>query len=191
MLDTPRFIRLSSHEKYMSTPSQPTRQRPTVTRSGELLQPRIAGLVLRDLAPCEDERGTLVELMSSSWEVHPDPMVHSYLVIARPRSIRSWAMHRKQDDRIAVIHGSLRWGFFDDREGSSTRGMLNVFTVSEQRRRLIVIPCGVWHAVENVGLVDASFINMPSRAYNHEDPDKLLLPLKNDLIPFAFGPTPV
>jgi dTDP-4-dehydrorhamnose 3,5-epimerase len=161
-----------------------------VNRAGELLEPRIEGLVIRDLIPCEDERGTLVELLSADWGFHPTPVTHTYLVSARPRSIRGWVMHLKQDDRIAILQGAFRWGFFDDREGSASRGRLNVFTFSEQRRRLILIPAGIWHAVENVGLGDASFINMPTRPYDHAAPDKYFLPLKNDLIPFSFGPTP-
>ena len=49
-----------------------------------------------------------------------------------------------------------------------------------------MIPKGVFHAVQNLGQTEAVFINLPTRAYNHEDPDKYRLPLKNDLIPFSF-----
>jgi dTDP-4-dehydrorhamnose 3,5-epimerase len=55
---------------------------------------------------------------------------------------------------------------------------------------LFVIPQGVWHAVKNIGLTDGYFINLPTRAYVHEDPDKYRLPLRNERIPFAFDDTP-
>jgi dTDP-4-dehydrorhamnose 3,5-epimerase len=45
----------------------------------------------------------------------------------------------------------------------------------------------VYHAVQNIGIVDAVFINMPTRPYDHGDPDKLRLPLKNGLIPYSFA----
>jgi dTDP-4-dehydrorhamnose 3,5-epimerase len=45
----------------------------------------------------------------------------------------------------------------------------------------------VYHGLQNVGLVDAVFINMPTRPYDHADPDKFRLPLTNDLIPFDFS----
>ena len=64
--------------------------------------------------------------------------------------------------------------------------MLNVMTFGERNRALIVVPAGVWHAVQNVGEREATFINLPTRPYNYEDPDKFRLPLHNDLIPFAF-----
>jgi dTDP-4-dehydrorhamnose 3,5-epimerase len=47
-----------------------------------------------------------------------------------------------------------------------------------------VIPRGIYHAVQNVGEHDALFINLPTAAYNHSDPDKYRLPIKN--APFSF-----
>lgn len=44
----------------------------------------------------------------------------------------------------------------------------------------------MYHAIQNIGRDEAFFVNMPTEPYNHEDPDKYRLPLKNDLIPFAF-----
>ena len=54
---------------------------------------------------------------------------------------------------------------------------------SEKNRALLVIPRGVYHAVQNIGITDAIFVNMPTRPYDHEDPDKFRLPLKNSLHP--------
>jgi len=99
-------------------------------------------------------------------------------------------VHKKQDDRIFISKGTLRWAFFDDRKDSSTHKLLNIFTFSERNRVLFVIPQGVYHAVQNIGTDDAVFINMPTRPYNHKDPDKHRLPLKNDLIPFSFDDGP-
>ena len=39
-------------------------------------------------------------------------------------------------------------------------------------------------AVQNVGDVDALFVNLPTRPYRHENPDKYRLPLDTDRIPF-------
>ena len=95
-------------------------------------------------------------------------------------------VHRKQDDRLFIMLGSLRVILFDDRPESPTYKMINHFTFSERRRGLISIPMGVFHAVQNVGVVDGYFVNLPTRAYDHVDPDKYRLPLENDLIPFSF-----
>jgi dTDP-4-dehydrorhamnose 3,5-epimerase len=166
--------------------SDPIKDEPTVTPDGESLAPRIDGLIVRPLRGIEDKRGEIVEVYRPSWKVHAEPLVYVYQVLVRPAAIKGWVVHTEQEDRIHVVSGSLRWAFYDDREGSPTRGLLNVITISERNRALLVIPRGVFHAVENIGHREAIFINMPTRAYDHGDPDKYRLPLKNDLIPFDF-----
>lgn len=95
-------------------------------------------------------------------------------------------MHTKQDDRIFTSLGAMRWALFDYRKESPTFGMLNHFLISELNRAIMVVPKGVIHAVQNVGRTDAIFVNFPTLPYNHSDPDKYRLPLKNDVIPFNF-----
>lgn len=51
---------------------------------------------------------------------------------------------------------------------------------------VLVIPRGVYHAVQNVGSGDAYFVNMPSRSYDHENPDKYRLSVASGLIPYSF-----
>jgi dTDP-4-dehydrorhamnose 3,5-epimerase len=166
--------------------SQPKKDPPLATPDGELVGPRIHGMNFRRMRALEDERGDLTELYRPAWGFHPDPLVFVYRVSLRPGYIRGWVVHRKQEDRIVTTDGALTWAFFDDRPDSPTYKLLNVLTFSPLNRTLFNIPIGVYHAVKNVGHVDAVFINMPNRAYDHADPDKFRLPLKNDLIPFDF-----
>jgi len=148
---------------------------------------RISGLVIRPAKTHLDRRGELVEIYNPDWKLHRAPMVYAYQAGIRPGQIKGWVVHRKQEDRIFTSSGVQRWVFFDDRKGSRTRGLINHFTFSERSRVLMIIPIGVWHAVQNVGETEAVFMNLPTRAYNHADPDKYRLPLKNDLIPFNFN----
>jgi dTDP-4-dehydrorhamnose 3,5-epimerase len=159
------------------------------TPEGEIVGPRIHGMAFRRLPPLEDERGDVTELFRPAWGIHRDPLVYVYRVSLRPGAVKGWVLHRKQDDRIAVVDGVMTWAFFDHREESPTYRLLSVLTFSERNRTLFTIPAGVFHAVKNVGQGDAAFINMPNRAYDHADPDKYRLPLRNDVIPFDFrGP---
>jgi dTDP-4-dehydrorhamnose 3,5-epimerase len=172
---------------YMEAVTTPVKDPQTVTPSGERVTPLIAGVTIRSLVTHEDERGDLFEMYDPAWGVHPDPLVYVYQTSLRPGMIKGWIVHEKQDDRIATMIGHMRWVLFDNRPDSSTYRHLNVHTLSERVRSLLIIPRGVYHAVENVGTSDAIFVNMPTRAYDHADPDKYRLPLKNDLIPFDFG----
>lgn len=164
----------------------PRKDLPSVTSDGEPLARRIAGVEIRYATSHADERGEIVEIFNPAWGVSAESLVYVYQAMVRPGITKGWVMHKLQDDRLFLSQGTLRIGLFDARDGSPTHGLLNVFTISDKRRALVVIPRGVYHGVQNVGLVDAIFVNMPTRPYDHSDPDKYRLPLQNDLIPFDF-----
>ena len=75
---------------------------------------------------------------------------------------------------------------YDDGAKSPTYGMVSEIFRSELMRDLMVIPAGVYHAHQNVGSKDALFVSMPTRAYDHADPDVYRLPVENDVIPYKF-----
>ena len=177
-------------ENVMAIIDTPVKDRQTITIKGELLAPRIAGVVVNRRAPVEDARGELVEIYNPAWNLHPDPLAYVYTASLRPGKVKGWVVHHKQDDRIFHMFGVLRWVLFDNRQDSPTYKMVNDFTISEHNRLLVIIPRGVYHAVKNIGTTDAYFVNVPTKAYQHDDPDKYRLPLKNDLIPFSFDSGP-
>jgi len=158
----------------------------TVTKEGKSVAPRIEGVKVRRLTPHEDERGEVMEVYRPSWGFHPDPLVFVYQVRVRPKKVKGWVVHKEQEDRIFNCAGTLRVVLFDSREDSPTYQMINQFVLSERSPSIINFPIGVFHAIQNIGDTDAIFINMPNKPYNHENPDKFRLPIKNDLIPFDF-----
>jgi dTDP-4-dehydrorhamnose 3,5-epimerase len=170
----------------MRHPLEPRQDAPTVTPAGDRLDPLIDGVVIRRLPPQEDKRGELVELYRLGWGLHPEPLVYSYMVTLRPGAIRGWAMHKLQDDRIAVISGFFRWVLYDNRPGSPTYQCLNVLTLSERNRALFTIPAHVVHACQNIGSGEALFVNFPTRPYDHANPDKYRIAHDSGLIPFHF-----
>ena len=126
----------------------------------------------------------------AGWDLHPDPLVYVYQSTLRPGAIKGWIVHEQQDDRLFLNVGVMRWVLYDSRTASPTCGLLNDLVFSERNRALLIIPRGVYHAVQNIGTNDAMFINMPTRPYDHGDPDKFRLPLHNDRIPFDFDAPP-
>ena len=62
------------------------------------------------------------------------------------------------------MSGRLRFGLYDNRQNSPTYQMLNVFTVSNRHRALVVIPRGVYHGIENVGTAEALYLDIPDAA---------------------------
>jgi dTDP-4-dehydrorhamnose 3,5-epimerase len=173
-----------------SLPTKPVQEPQTVTREGQRIAPRIAGVEVRDATTQIGELGETCEIYDPGWGLHPEPLVYVYLGTVRPRRVKGWALHRETDDRIFVAFGALRIVLFDPRDGSPTRGSVSEICLSDRHRGLVVIPRGVWHALENVGETEAVFVNMPTRPYRHEHPDKYNLPLENGLIPYRFEPAP-
>ncbi len=158
----------------------------TVTKEGERLEPLIDGVVWRQAVTHPDERGSLCEVFNPAWDLSDEPLVYVYQITIRPGQIKGFVLHRTYSDRLFFSLGTAKIVLYDDRDGSPTRGLLNELHFGDDNRALLVIPPGVWHAVQNVGTTDALFINCPTKPYDHEDPDKWALPRDTDLIPYSF-----
>lgn len=167
----------------MSTPAKDTQ---TVTPEGESVIPRIDGVSIRMAVTLPDERGEVCEVYNPAWGLHPDPLVYVYQVSIRPGKIKGWVVHYEQDDRLFFSLGVIKVVLYDDRPGSPTRGLINEIVLGERNRGMVTIPRGVYHALWNIGHTEAFFINMPTRPYDHANPDKYRLPINDDAIPYRF-----
>jgi dTDP-4-dehydrorhamnose 3,5-epimerase len=170
--------------------AQPRRDVQTVTPDGRPVGGFIDGVVVRMATTLPDERGEVCEIYSPAWEVSDAPLVYIYQVVIRPRRVKGWVVHYEQDDRLFISLGVVKVVLYDARPGSPTHGQIDEIVLGERNRGLVVIPRGVFHAVQNVGDVDALFINAPTRPYNHAAPDKHRLPLDTDQIPYRFDTRP-
>jgi dTDP-4-dehydrorhamnose 3,5-epimerase len=156
----------------------------TVSGDGDALQEQIDGVSVRRPPTHADARGTLTEIYDLRWGFTEDPLVYVYHVTIRPGQLRGWVVHREQNDRLFAYAGVLKIVLYDARTDSPTYGRINVFHLGGHDRALLSIPCGVYHAVCNVGAEEGAFVNLPSRPYEHDDPDKYRLPIDNDVIPY-------
>jgi dTDP-4-dehydrorhamnose 3,5-epimerase len=160
----------------------------TVTPDGQSIAPRIAGVQIHHPPTHQDDRGTLCEIYNQAWAFDDIPLVHAYLVTVRPGKVKGWAVHGQQVDRYFFCSGSLKLVLYDGRDDSPTKGMINELYFSELNRGIVLVPPGIFHAVENVGITDGLLFNLPSEPYRYEAPDKKTLPLENDLVPYSFAP---
>lgn len=100
--------------------------------------------------------------------------------------VKGWHVHYLHDDRIFISQGSVKIVLFDNRPDSPTYRMINEIYRTDLQRNLMVIPANVFHAHQNVGSTEALFISMPTRPYDHADPDVYRLPVDTDQIPYSF-----
>jgi dTDP-4-dehydrorhamnose 3,5-epimerase len=119
------------------------------------------------------------------WGFADEPLVYVYTVAIPPGQKRGWVVHARQDDRLFISRGAVKVVLYDARPASPTFQVLQEVFSGEFDRTLLRIPAGVFHGVVNLGATDAEFVNMPTRPYIHEQPDKHRLAADTDAIPYT------
>jgi dTDP-4-dehydrorhamnose 3,5-epimerase len=156
----------------------------TVTPGGERLERTIDGVSVRPAITHSDERGSLTEVYDPAWGVSDDPLVYVYEASIHPGQKKGWVVHFEQDDRLFFSVGSAKIVLYDARTESATHGLVQEAFLGAANRGLVKIPAGVVHAVVNVGPDEVRFVNMPTRPYRHERPDKVRFSQDTDAIPY-------
>jgi dTDP-4-dehydrorhamnose 3,5-epimerase len=107
-----------------------------------------------------------------------------YEASIHPGQKKGWVVHFEQDDRLFFSVGSAKIVLYDARTESATHGLVQEAFLGAANRGLVKIPAGVVHAVVNVGPDEVRFVNMPTRPYRHERPDKVRFSQDTDAIPY-------
>ena len=161
-----------------------------VDRDGRLRESLLDGVVLRRTRAVPHEDGHLTEVARTDWPELGNPVVQVHVTTTLEGRIRAWGLHQRSTDRLFVVSGVIRIVLFDGRNASPTYGQFNEFVVSVRAPALLCIPPNVYHGWKNIGTSEASIINMPDRAYDHERPDALDLPWDSEAarrtIPYAW-----
>ena len=142
----------------------------------------IEGVVVKKLRRISDERGWLMEILRSDWEIF-EKFGQVYVTVAYPDVVKAWHMHKKQTDHLACIKGKAQLVLYDGREGSRTKGQINEFIMGEENPLLVKVPPEVWHGFKAIGET-AIVVNVPTELYNYENPDEHRLPPNTDKIPY-------
>jgi dTDP-4-dehydrorhamnose 3,5-epimerase len=172
-----------------TTIPEPKRDGETVTDKGEFIKRLIEGVIVRPAATIPDERGTLTEIINPAWQFGTYPVVYGYQFTINPGRIKGWAIHYETDDQYFHNVGRVKIVLYDDRKDAPTYRMINEFCFTEHNRSFLTIPRGVYHAIQNIGTVEALLLNFPSQPYDYKNPDKYRLPLDTDYIPYRFEST--
>ncbi len=167
-----------------------TQKRSAVDSSGALRVELIEGLRVRRTRPIPHEDGHVTEIARAGLDILDAPVVQVYMTTTLPGRIRAWGLHRQSRDRLFVARGLLKIVCYDGRTDSPTYGAVNEFTVSDRSPALIAVPPNLYHGWKNIGTEEAIVINMPTGAYQYEEPDAWLLSWDSkaaeELIPYRF-----
>lgn len=174
------------HTLYDRLMSQATKDGITVTPQGQPTRQLTHGVTIKRLVTHTDDRGTVTELFDPRWNFHPDPLVFAYTFSIRPGIVKGWNLHKRHEDRYALVSGELELVLFDPRSDSPTFGQVCRIRLSELDRCIVNVPQDIWHADYNIGQKDVVVVNFPTMAYDYANPDKYRLPIDTPLIPYRF-----
>ncbi len=143
----------------------------------------IEGVQTKMLRVIPDERGRLVEILRADDEIF-GKFGQVYVTSAYPGVVKAWHYHKRQTDHMAVVRGMMKVVLYDDREGSSTRGMVNEFFMGDHNPMLLKVPAGVMHGFKCVGEHEALVVNVPDEVYHYDRPDEYRLDPHTAEIPY-------
>jgi len=145
----------------------------------------IDGVEVRDLRFLPDERGWLIELLRSDWEVY-QKFGQAYATACYPGVIKAWHYHKIQTDHFTCIAGMAKLALYDARENSPTKGMINEFYLGKFNPILVKIPNNVYHGFMAVGNETVTIVNFPTELYNYASPDEYRVAYNDPSIPYSW-----
>ena len=149
----------------------------------------IDGVVVRELKLLADERGWLVELLRSDWDVF-EKFGQVYLTTVYPGVVKAWHYHKRQTDHMVCVKGMLKLVLYDSRKSSPTFKQIHEVFAGERSPLLVKIPPLVYHGFKAIGGETAYVINVPTETYNYKAPDEFRLPPDTKQIPYDWGLAP-
>lgn len=145
----------------------------------------VSGVVMHALKVNSDPRGTLTETLKTTWDdVYSDkdrPFAQMYFSRTKPETARDmdrWHFHPGgQEDRFGVIEGDIVVWIYDDRDDSTTKGVLNLFAMGQSQgaegQYLLLVPQKTYHGYVVVSDQDAVMFNYPTRVYDPNEEKRL------------------
>jgi dTDP-4-dehydrorhamnose 3,5-epimerase len=143
----------------------------------------IEGVVTSQLRLIADERGWLMEILRSDWELFKK-FGQVYVTAGYPYVVKAWHMHKRQTDYLTCVKGMMKLVLWDGRPRSSTKNEINEFIIGEKNPLLVKVPPLVWHGFKAIGEEYALLLNVPTEVYNYNKPDEYRLPPDTERIPY-------
>ena len=133
----------------------------------------IEGVMIKELVRNHDERGFFEELLRKNDEFFKEgfgQLSHSFM---KNGVIKAWHWHKTQVDWWYVTSGTLHVVLYDMREVSSTYKMINVFSLGENGKNVVLkIPPLVAHGCKVLSSTSELFY-VTSKTYNLEEEGRI------------------
>ena len=129
---------------------------------------KIEGLKIYDLSIFNDERGSLLHILST--KINPDFIFgECYASETKPKIVKAWKRHNKISQNLAVISGKIKLVIFDTRNESSSYNNSFVIELSRENYKLVHIPKGLWYGFKCVSKTNGIIINCIDMPYDNAE----------------------
>jgi dTDP-4-dehydrorhamnose 3,5-epimerase len=133
----------------------------------------IDGVRIKEIQDLVDGRGALQRMVRADETDFFERFGEVYFSITNPGTVKAWHRQAIQTNLFSCIHGNLRLALYDDREGSSTKGALQVLEFGDSARKLVRVPPGVIYGWHNPGQTPAILANCASHPNDPQHSEKI------------------
>jgi dTDP-4-dehydrorhamnose 3,5-epimerase len=149
------------------------------------VESRIEGVSFTELRQIGDERGAVLHMLRCDAPEFTR-FGECYFSEVLPGAVKAWKRHRAQTQNLAVPVGRIRMVIYDDREGSATRGQVQILELGRPDAYLrLRIPPGLWYGFRCTGVTPAVLANCTDLP--HDPKDSELLSMEDPGIPYRWG----
>jgi dTDP-4-dehydrorhamnose 3,5-epimerase len=144
----------------------------------------IEGVSLTELRQIGDERGTVLHMLRCDAPEFTR-FGECYFSEVLPGAVKAWKRHRAQTQNLAVPVGRIRMVVYDDRQGSATRGTLQVLELGRpEAYSRLRIPPGLWYGFACMGAKPALLANCADLPHDKDESD--VRSIYDSLIPYSW-----
>jgi dTDP-4-dehydrorhamnose 3,5-epimerase len=144
----------------------------------------IEGVIITPLKQIFDERGKVMHMLRNDSSVFSQ-FGEIYFSCSHPGAIKAWHLHKKMTLNYAVIFGEIKFVLYDDREDSSTRGVVQEIFVSPENYSLVTVPPLIWNGFKGIGFQTSIVANCATMPHDPTEIERK--PAFDKDIPYDWG----
>jgi len=110
----------------------------------------IEGVSVTNLKQIFDERGKVMHMLRND-SPNFSQFGEIYFSCTYSGAIKAWHLHKEMTLNYAVVHGSIKFVLYDDRDDSSTKGEVQEIFISPENYKLVTVPPGIWNGFKGIG----------------------------------------
>lgn len=140
----------------------------------------VRDILMHPLKVNRDQSGILVETLRTDWkEIYCKgrEFAMQYFSVTESgiaRDESTWHYHLKQEDRFLVAQGEIIVAVADNRQGSETFGLLNLFHMkADADPYILLIPKSTLHGFLVASSIPAILLNFPTALYNLKEESRM------------------